>query len=179
MNWTDKPRPLMVVKSLSKLRVAKLRDRVSHAASWLSKPVRYNLGSGGMSPSDPMPDGRCDCSGFVSATIGMSRHQEFKGKPWSSHIPWIETTAVFDDAKGAQWLFVPCAEAWPGCIVVIPDRRILGIRRQGHIGIVSQDPTIAIDCASGRGDRAVGLRPVSWWTKRGGIVVCLKEDVLA
>lgn len=157
----------------------KLKDRASRARSFVGYLCRYGLGRGGFSVKNPIQKGQCDCSGFASAMLGMSRWQEELDKPWSSAIPWIETTAIYNDAKGAQLLFVEVAEPVAGCLVVYPDRKVAGIRRQGHVGVVDLVESRSIDCASGRFARAIQFRDTSFWLdkKRGGIVVCLKEDL--
>lgn len=159
------------------LNVEKLNERVENAKKDLNMLIRYGLGEGGFDPKDWCPKLLCDCSGWVSAKLGMSRNQSDKKKPWSEKIPWIETTAIYNDAKGAQLLFVPVVLPVPGCLIVYPDRKILGVRRQGHVGLVISQ-SLAMDCASGRGARAIQTRPNKFWLDRGGIVVCLKEDLL-
>ena len=117
------------------LNTAKLAARVERARYPLTQRVRYKLGKGGFKPSSatPAPDWLCDCSGFVSWAIGISRFQGNKRKPWSAHIPWIETTAIVQDATGLKRLFKEIEAPVPGCLVVYGDSG----KRQGHVGIVS------------------------------------------
>lgn len=157
----------------------KLQQRVGRAKAATAFACTYKLGKGGFDPQAATPGANCDCSGFVSWVIGISRWQEDKKKPWSKRIPWIETTAITEDARGAQMLFKVISEPVPGCIVVYGDRKVLGIRRQGHVGIVVGDTAdpVCVDCSTGRWNRAIGqLRRGSFWIGRGGCYCLLKED---
>lgn len=123
-----------------KLKTEKLRARAAHAKSAVGRGTRYGLGQGGMSPKDELPtrNGRCDCSGFAAWAIGISRYQYDKGKKWSKAIPWIETTAIVKDAIGPQKLFRQIPYPVVGALVVYPDRKILGVWLQGHVGIATE-----------------------------------------
>lgn len=161
----------------------KLEARLRRARGIVGIGIRYRLGKGGINPRKSRPDdnGFCDCSGAVSWCLGISRHQRPKDKPWSTAIPWIETTAIYRDAKGEQLLFQQISKPVPGCIVVYPDRW-LGVR-QGHVAIVS---TVSmgsgnikqlgiVDCASHKGE-AIRERDGMFMLKRGAIFVVLQED---
>lgn len=162
-----------------KFNTAKLKARAERALAQKNRPHQYSLGKGGFDPSSPLGF-KCDCSGFASWVLGISRYQEDKHKPWSKQIPWIETTAIYDDARGAQLLFKRIENPVVGCLVVYGDyRNILGIRKQGHVGVVTSiedGVPMATDCASGRGDSAIRNRAASFWIGRKGIYCVLKED---
>lgn len=161
----------------------RLKDRVRRARTAVGRGTRYGLGKGGMHPHLPRPafNDRCDCSGFVAWCLGISRYQADKGKPWSTAIRWIETTAIYNDAKGKRLLFTQIPEPVPGCLVVYPDR--IG---QGHVAIVATCSIVGgkvkqlgiIDCSS-RGKReAINERDGMFFlsmTKRG-IFCVLNED---
>lgn len=121
---------------------------IERAKRALGKGIRYKLGTGGFYPFAPLPCNlllQCDCSGFVSWVIGLSR------KPKKSRDWWIETSAIWNDAKYHQEVFVETAPA-PNTVCVFPDRG----KRQGHCGIVvsvtpnGQIATV-IDCTPSRG----------------------------
>lgn len=149
------------------------------ARSAVGRGIRYKLGEGGFRPLDALPTrtGLCDCSGFAAWVLGIDRWQGRHRKPWSSRIPWIETTAIVRDATGPQLLFVQLPEPVPGCLVVYGDR----LGRQGHVGIVdnvrSATDFDVVDCASRRGD-AIQRRDASLFLRRRAIYVTLGQDVL-
>lgn len=67
----------------------------------------------------------CDCSGFVLWALGMERQAAGGG--------WINTDAIWADAKGPQRLFEHIVPARPGALVVYPKP---ADENFGHIGIV-------------------------------------------
>lgn len=114
------------------------KELIERARMYVNRPCTYGLGKGGMKPANKSPmtsEGKCDCSGFVSWCLGISRqttHPLYK----RLNGGWLETTAIWNDAvKYSTGYFEELARAVPGCIVVYPDSKSGG---QGHIGIVSQ-----------------------------------------
>lgn len=158
-------------------------DVVRRAQSMIGKGV-YKLSKGGRVPSNltPLVDGQCDCSGFVAWCLGVDRYQPGK----VAGGDWIETSAVAYDAVHFGSLF---SQVWkdhlhqPGDLIVYGDssRMVQGKKRtaQGHIGVVETVDAngraeMVIDCASGRGLKAVGRRPASFFFARGAIVARFK-----
>lgn len=159
----------------------KLQLRVTRAIAATGFGVTYKLGKGGFNPADKTPGAQCDCSGFLSWVAGISRFQGDKNKPWSKHLEWIETSAMVEDARGAQRLFKIIDKPVPGCFIAYRDRRVLGIPRQGHCGLVvgSESDPLCVDCSTGRFKRAVGkVRRASFWLGRGGCCFVFKEDLI-
>lgn len=118
-------------------------------------PTKYVLGKGGMKPTREVPgnsEGQCDCSGFVSWCLGISRQTT---NPFYRQLNggWIETTAVAADALKPGGVFVKVEQPAPGDIIVWGDRRVNGRHTQGHIGVISavEDgrATRVIHCSSG------------------------------
>jgi hypothetical protein len=117
----------------------------------------YGLGKGGRKPLYHFPwspdDTKrlVDCSGFVAWCLGVDRHFDFDG---DGQREWLETTAVYNDATGAQLRFERVDDAEEADVIVYPDRKIEGKRHEGHIGIVSrvsEDGSVAavIHCSTG------------------------------
>lgn len=176
------PNPALILSRLS--------DRIRRARSALGRQITYSLGKGGYYPGNPHPDeyGLLDCSGGMSWVLGMSRWQANKGKPWSKWLPWIETTAVVKAARSgrADSPFVAIQDPVPGCLVVYPDRRILGVTKQGHMGLVTEVEFDAkkrvaairgIDCSSGKAATAYRERDLSFFLRRDPTFVVLAEDL--
>jgi len=145
-------------------------------------PGKYGLGQGGFDPGaeDPYSDGGlCDCSGFYAWAIGLSR------RPKPSRPFWIESTAVYQDATGPQKAFIELAVPIPGCGVVYPDRKVLGVHREGHMAIVAsalpdESNFKTIDCRPSnvkRTGRAIAAGSGNWMLARGAIFVTLKQDL--
>lgn len=125
----------------------------------LDNDIDYKLGKGGYFPNDVKPSRTksCDCSGFVSWCIGLSR------VPKPSRNWWLETTNIYENAMnrdGKPDVFTRIATPVPGCIVVYGDNN----GHEGHIGIVydcqvdSKNKVTklhVIDCSSG-GSRKLG-----------------------
>lgn len=154
---------------------------VERARSRVGMRTVYDLGKGGFDPKAPTPGSHCDCSGFVSWCISMSRNQGDKKKPWSKLFRWIETTAVFNDAANKQLVFVKLASPEPGCLVVYGDSN----GHQGHIGVVTAVRSIrdfdVVDCSFGsyrREGDAILERNGSFFRGKGGIFVTLKEKLI-
>ena len=123
-------------------------------------PVAYKLGMGGMKPVRESPansEGQCDCSGFVSWCLGVSRQT---ADPFYKQLNggWIETTAVVADALAAHGLFAKVDSAEVGDIIVWGDSKKNGKTVQGHIGIVSVvengRATRVIHCSNGNFKRS-------------------------
>ena len=159
----------------------KAADVVDRARSAVGQGCRYVLGKGGFSPAAPHPwssQGDCDCSGFVSWCLGISRHTD---NPWyaSYNGGWVETTAIVRDASGPYGFFdaVDWKAAAPGMLIVYGDHVVDGVRRQGHVGIVSAvdqtGPFRAVHCSKGNDTKtgdAIRETDVQVWIKGGGIV---------
>ena len=167
-----------------KLKTAKLQARVARAKSAVGRGTRYGLGHGGMNAKDELPtrNGRCDCSGFAAWAIGISRYQFDKGKAWSKAIPWIETTAIVKDATGPQKLFKQIPYPVVGAIVVYPDRKILGVWRQGHVALAvdvhDSRRYEVVHCSVGndkKGD-AIQVTPGDLFQSQHAIFCVLNED---
>lgn len=139
---------------ISDATLKRLASRVDRAKSAIGKVKAYRLGKGGFNPNAPHPGDSCDCSGFVSWVIGLSRMPK-PSRPW-----WIETTNIFRDATGRQSTFVPC-DPFPGCLIVYPDRKVKiwksGVLRlaskQGHVAVVAEvgadgKPLRIVDCSA-------------------------------
>lgn len=118
-------------------------------------PIAYKLGMGGMRPVRESPansDGQCDCSGFVSWCLGLSRQT---ADPFYRQLNggWIETTAVVADAIAPRGLFSRVDVPEPGDIMVWGDSKKNGRTVQGHIGIIAAvengRATRVIHCSSG------------------------------
>lgn len=151
----------------------------AHAA--VSQGTRYKLGKGGMNPGSPSPasDGECDCSGFVSWCLGMSRHTtdrfyvDFNGG-------WVETTAVWTDIGRSTGIFDSTTKK-PGAVIVYPDAN----GHEGHIGILL-DAEHVVHCSMGN-DRqfgnAIQVTPLTVFNNnpntRIGWLVGLQQDALA
>lgn len=162
------------------LDVHKLNSRCIRARGACGRGTRYKLGKGGFFPLDPLPTrtGYCDCSGAISWFIGIDRWQGQHSKRWSSQIPWIETTAIVNDAKGKQLLFKQIPRPVPGCIVVYGDR----LGHQGHVGLVdsvrSDKDFDVIHCSVGndRNGDAIQRTLGTLFVKAKAIYCVLNED---
>lgn len=132
--------PLMTVDQL-----------LARARSVAGRKIRYKLGAGGMVADAPTPaniDGACDCSGFTSWALGISRrtdhplYQRFNGG-------WINTDAMVHDASQATGFFSRLAEPVVGALIVYPR---IG-KTVGHVGIVTKVAGGAVSrvihCSSG------------------------------
>ena len=120
--------------------IARARSAIGHGCA-------YELGHGGMNPSDPLPfatpEAGCDCSGFVAWA---------QGRPREEGGVWYGTDQIVGDATGAGLLFaeVGWKDAQPGDLLVFPH---LAPGRHGHVGLVTvvdqQGPVRAIHCSHG------------------------------
>lgn len=159
--------------NLMSINYERLQARLERARSAKGHGITYGLGKGGFDPADNLPDqnGKCDCSGFVSWCLGMSRQQGNKNKPWSKQIPWIETTAVHKDATGKQLVFKAIPKPVAGCLVVFPDSN----GKEGHIGVVAIAGAqyTVVDCTS----KGITEHPGTYFRGKKSTVFCiLKED---
>lgn len=135
----------------------KPEEVVRRALSVVNQGCAYKLGKGGFNPSSPVPWsslGQCDCSGFVSWAIGVSRQTD---NPWykKQNGGWFETSAIVADCRTPFGFFdqVPWEEAQLGMLLVWGDSRVGGKTRQGHVGIVTEigggAPVSVCHCSSG------------------------------
>lgn len=156
--------------------------RIKKAGHAAVVPGKYGLGQGGFDPGaeDPYSDGGlCDCSGFYAWVIGLSR------RPKPSRPFWIESTAVYQDAMGPQKAFIQLSVPIPGCGIVYPDRKVLGVHREGHMAIVvsavpDRPEFRTIDCRPSnvrRTGRAIAVGSGNWMLNRRAIFVTLKQDL--
>ena len=170
------------------LDAARLKQRVGRAFTSIGRGTRYRMGNGGFHPQDSVPtrNGFCDCSGWLAWVLGMSRYQGDKGKSFSNNFPWVETSAIYRDAKRDNYVFVEIPVPVPGCVVVYPDHKVLGVRREGHTGLVievlSNGKIMTIDCSSSNGGKTKEsiryLDRTSLWKSKKAIFCVLKEDVM-
>lgn len=129
------------------MKVCDLLER-GRGAAIAGIPIEYKLGAGGMHPGSPIPGASCDCSGFVSWCLGVSRQTDH---PLYQRINggWINTDAMVADIGDAAGLFRSC-EPEPGAVVVYPGPPA---RAVGHCGIVvaTEDgrATQVLHCSSG------------------------------
>lgn len=161
-------------------------DVVARARSAISKGCIYGLGKGGFHPEDPHPWNavkECDCSGFASWCLGVSRMIGPK-HPWKGkvHFEWIETTNCFEDAaQGPDEAFtaVPWNAAQPGDLLVYGDRPATATskKRQGHVGVVASighgGPQTVVHCASSNKPDAIQETECHLFAARGAIVARL------
>lgn len=156
-------------------------SRVRRARSAVGRGIRYRLGHGGTHPHDELPTrtGYCDCSGFIAWVIGINRAPKPE-RPW-----WVETTNIYRDATSGKRssTFVRLPSPVPGCFVVYPDRTFFGIRRQGHIGVVTRvdgGRIYTVDCsAHSGGTTREAIREMDrtrLWITNGAIFVALRQD---
>lgn len=145
---------------------------VNRAMSATGHNITYKLGKGGFFPKDALPTrtGTCDCSGFVSWVLGLSRI------PKSTRLWWIETTNIYNDATGRQRVFKELPAPVPGCVVVFPDRKIGNRKREGHVGIVesvrSYNNYSVIDCTR----RGITVQGGDYFRANRAIFCILKDD---
>lgn len=128
---------------------------LSRARSASGNDSVYKLGAGGMSPGriDPTDSSRrCDCSGFVCWALGISRKTTH---PLYTRFNngWINTDGMVHDAKNQTGFFSKLEKPKVGCIVVYPGRKVDGVLKIGHVGIVTEvkagKPTKVLHCSSG------------------------------
>lgn len=113
---------------------------VLRALTATNKGTKYGLGAGGTNPNAALPsiNGKCDCSGFVSWCLNMSRktNEAFYVR---LNGGWIETTAVSKDIGSSSGIFEPLDHPEPGCVVVYGDYRGNdGRHHEGHIAAVTE-----------------------------------------
>lgn len=146
-----------------------------------SKQIAYRLGQGGFFPEDAWPtrSGGCDCSGWCSFAMRLSRKPKLT-RPW-----WIETTAIYNDAMGKQKVFVKLDEPQVGSFVVYPDYVSGGRKREGHIALVvavTGSRIIVVDCSPSN-ERRVGYAidrrdATALFASKKSIYVTLKQDLV-
>lgn len=123
---------------------------VARARGAVGAGTHYELGAGGRDPRTTRPGPKCDCSGFAAWCLGVDRYLPNAGVP---HLPdgeWLETTALFRDARSPFGFVTDVAwtAAQPGDLLVWPDAG----KRQGHVGVVSAakpgvGPRLVVHCA--------------------------------
>jgi cell wall-associated NlpC family hydrolase len=155
--------------------------RVARAMSAVGRGIRYRLGHGGTKPDDPLPTrtGYCDCSGFIAWVLNLNR------APKTDRPFWIETTNIVNDALGARKAFIRLHAPERGCLVVYPDRKVMGRRSEGHVGLVTEvgegGRLTVIDCSSSKGGKV--KEAIREWDRtalfvpRKAICVTLKQDL--
>ena len=123
-------------------------EAVARARKALGGGCIYKLGKGGFTPTNPAPWSKqmeCDCSGFVSWCLGVSRKTD---NPWyvAYNGGWFETSAIVRDATSPFGVFTEVAryDALPGDVLVWGDAG----GKQGHVGLVT-GPTTVIHCSRG------------------------------
>lgn len=160
----------------------RMNIKIERARSFVGHSTRYQLGAGGMDPRiEPPGLTACDCSGFLSIVMGISRKQGDKDKPWSASIPWVETTAMVRDAAGPQQLWVRIRDPIPGCFVAYGDTD----HHEGHCGVATEvigsRVTRGVDCASGiyrRTGDAIHEHPIPYLSEHPGrVFFVLREDM--
>lgn len=120
------PDPVFIIPTKQSLLVLRARSVVNCK-------IQYQLGKGGMYPSDALPskDQFCDCSGFVCWVLGLARktsipfYRQFGG--------WIFTDSMVADIESTAGIFERLNRPESGCIVVYGAGP-----RIGHVGIVSE-----------------------------------------
>jgi hypothetical protein len=133
-------------------------DLVLRARSVVNTAIAYKLGSGGMHPNDPLPsrDGFCDCSGFVSWVLGLSRLTDIPF--YKQYGGWIFTDSMVADVESSTGIFDRLSSPESGCMVVYGAGNKIG-----HVGIVSEVANGAmkkvIHCSSGN-HRSFGERSI-------------------
>lgn len=150
------------------------------ARSAIGHKTAYKLGHGGMRPDFPHPwdDLGCDCSGFASWCMGISRFVTPKHPLYGVFDgAWLETTKMFRDATAASpgaFITIPWDHASASDLLVYPD----GPQGQGHVGVIGSSdegrPMTVIHCSSGNFKRdgdAIQETPIAgFWHTRGAVV---------
>jgi len=115
----------------------KVSEIIRRARSALSMPIKYKMGSGGMDPTAASPagvDGACDCSGFISWVLGVSRKTK---DPLYLRVTggWRNTDGMAIDAKEPGGMLTVIPGARVGCLMVYGK----GWRGAyvGHVGLVT------------------------------------------
>jgi hypothetical protein len=159
------------------------QELVERAKSVVGKPIKYNLGCGGMHPTAPSPEGlgaNLDCSGFCCWTIGISRYD--------GDI-WFNTDSILNYAKNNLKGFHEIKDPTVGSMVIYPSAK--GKRSYGHMGIVTgvEDGKLSrvIHCSAGNYGRfgyavaetgaAVFNKPETIFVWYEGITEAITEDI--
>lgn len=140
---------------------------LARARSAAGSKTKYLLGAGGMKPAAAHPGSTCDCSGYVSWVLGLSRmtdHPTYK----KYNGGWINTDAMVNDASVATGFFTKLDAPKKGCIIVYP-KAASGGPNYGHVGIVTEVASgkakKVIHCSSGNsalGDAIAETGPEVW-----------------
>lgn len=133
----------------------KADELIARARSAIGHGTHYHLGAGGSNPKSPLPHNgqkECDCSGYFSWVIGLSRqtshpfYQKFDGG-------WINTDAIYADALRATGFFTKIDHPIPGCGVVFPKGNG---HNYGHVGVVTETIGLKshsiVHCSPSNGD---------------------------
>jgi len=113
---------------------------LQRARSQVGRGIRYRLGGGKLFPEGDNcagEDNTCDCSGFVDWCLGLPRqfdhpfHHEVNGG-------WINTDAIWRDARHGHILFEECPPS-SGGLIVYPCGKMAGSEAPavGHVGIIT------------------------------------------
>jgi hypothetical protein len=124
-----------------------------------------------------------DCMALAAWSAGFDRWQRGRLHV-KGYDGWCETTTVCLDAHGEESLFELLPRPHVGCFVVYPDRKVLGIKREGHIGVVVSVPA-EFDGRASWGDvgvvhchgpsmrgQAISLTTAAAWAKRDDAIFC-------
>ena len=155
---------------------------VDRAKTCLPVDFRYSLGCGGWEPTDKLPatlvwrrpKGKflpvkalwCDCSGFISWLIGLSRKHTIVPGLWGISSVSIYRDAVDTSKQKYFRTLLPTEQVEAGDFLVYPDYRDpeTGKSKQGHCAIVVNPAFhIVIDMASSTD--GVTRRVASYWSK--------------
>lgn len=127
---------------------------LERARSAIGHGTVYALGRGrgGRDPLTPSPADklrRCDCSGFAAWACGLDRYQPAS---WLKQVNggWLSTNGIISDAMATPHAFFRrVAVPELGDLVVYGDRKVNGVTRQGHVGIVAEFPDLrVVHCSS-------------------------------
>jgi hypothetical protein len=114
-----------------------INELLTRARSQRGRSIFYDLGAGGMVPTADTAanhENRCDCSGYVCWSLGISRHS---AHPFYVHLNdgWINTDAIVADAEETVGFFRRLESPAVGCLIVFPSGK--PSPKVGHVGIVT------------------------------------------
>lgn len=131
---------------------------LGRARSVLGQKTRYRLGAGNHDPSSPRPfdDTReCDCSGYVTWALGLSRYQPHLAWLRLANGGWYNTAGMWLDVREPTGFLAPLSAARPGAVLVYPAASVSKTKGPtiGHVGIVTgiKGPAVTwvIHCSAG------------------------------
>lgn len=163
------------------------QSRLTRILSVVGKPCTYDLGAGGYDPKAAHPGKACDCSGFASWGLGISRDPKRNKTGFEF---WISTDSIYDDAKGGQVLFRQVSTPVVGCLVVYPDKYRDGKKEsEGHVAFVTKfdgKTLVGIDCAGSTSRRtaknldgvarAINEHDISYFLKQNCVFAVPRSD---